>query len=163
MPKQSAGLLLYRNNYVLEVLLAHPGGPFWGKKDKGVWSIPKGEFIGEEPFEAAKREFKEEIGQDVPDDVYIDLETVKLSSGKVIYAWAAEADIDVRNVKSNTFSIEWPPKSGQQQDFPEVDRAEWLKLEKAYAKIHPSQIPFLDRLAKELGADYTLPEQSSLF
>ncbi len=166
MPKQSAGLLLYRNKYQLEVLLAHPGGPFWAKKDRGVWSIPKGEFADEEPLQAAKREFSEEIGQFVADEAFdekIDLGIVKLSSGKTIYAWAVEGDLDARTINSNTFSIEWPPKSGVQQEFPEVDRAEWFKFDKAKVKIHPSQVPFLDRLATELGADYNVPEQSSLF
>ncbi len=165
MSKQSAGILLYRNKYQLEVLLSHPGGPYVRSKEKGVWSIPKGEFTDEEPLDAAKREFHEEMGSEVPEteEPYIYLDTVKLSSGKVIHIWAVEGDFDVTTLTSNTFSIEWPPKSGEQQEFPEVDRAEWFKFDKAYTKIHPSQVPFLDRLAKELGSDYSSPVQSSLF
>ena len=163
MAKQSAGLLLYRQGHQLEVLLVHPGGPFWARKDKGVWSIPKGEFIDEEPLAAAKREFGEETGQQAPSGTHADLGTVKQSSGKVIYGWAIAGDFDVTTLMSNDFSMEWPPKSGQQQVFPEVDRAEWFSLDRACIKIHPSQVPFLDRLATHLGVNYKPPEQASLF
>lgn len=165
MPKQSAGLLIYRQAPQLEVLLMHPGGPFWSKKDKGVWSIPKGEFTDEEPLVAAKREFGEETGWQPPRDDgenFTALDSVKLSSGKTIYAWAVAGDYEVASLVSNTFKMEWPPLSGE-QEFPEVDKAAWFTLERAYVKLHPSQRPFLDRLSEQLGTDYKPPEQASLF
>lgn len=163
MAKQSAGLLLYRRKGgQIEVLLGHPGGPFWAKKDKGAWSLPKGEFDeGEDSLTAAKREFGEEIGQQAPDGEYQEIGTVKLKSGKTIYGWALEADMDVSTVMSNTFEIEWPPKSGKMQEFPEIDRAQWLTLAAAKEKMHTGQSEFIDRLATQLGAN--LPEQASLF
>jgi predicted NUDIX family NTP pyrophosphohydrolase len=147
---KSAGLLLFRETAGLEVLLVHPGGPFWAKKDDGAWSIPKGEFAeGEEPLHAAKREFEEETGIPAVGD-FIALEPLKQPSGKLVFAWAVRADFDPSRLKSNTFSLEWPPKSGRQQEFPEVDRAEWFNVEAARRKILKGQAPFLDQLlAKE--------------
>lgn len=147
MPNQSAGLLLYRRtNGKLEVLLCHPGGPFWARKDDGAWSIPKGEFTaGEDPLCAAKREFCEETGQNV-DGHFIELEPVKQPSGKVVFAWAIEADFDPAGLKSNTFTMEWPPKSGSRQEFPEIDRAEWFDIPTACCKLLTGQLPLLDQL-----------------
>src|SRR5262245_64720215 len=126
MAKTSAGLLMYRfRNGATEVFLVHPGGPFWAKKDLGCWSIPKGEFIaGEDPLAAAAREFQEETGCPAPGP-FTPLSPVKQGSGKIVYAWACEGDCDADRIKSNTFSAEWPPHSGRQQEFPEVDRAAW--------------------------------------
>jgi predicted NUDIX family NTP pyrophosphohydrolase len=147
MSKKSAGLLLFRETAAgLEVLLAHPGGPFWAKKDDGAWSIPKGEFAdGEEPLAAAKREFEEEMGVR-PAGHFIPLESLKQASGKVVFAWALRADFDPSRLKSNMFSMEWPPKSSRQQEFPEIDKAAWFGLEAARLKILKGQAPFLDRL-----------------
>jgi predicted NUDIX family NTP pyrophosphohydrolase len=149
MPKQSAGLLLFRvvaGN--LEVLLVHPGGPFWAKKDDGSWSIPKGELSeGEDPFEAAIREFKEELGSSVIGKA-IPLKPLRQPSGKIIYAWGVNGDFDTTTLKSNTFSIEWPPKSGQQREFPEVDRAAWFEIEEAKRKIHQGQVPLMEELER---------------
>lgn len=167
MPKQSAGLILYRQSQKLEILLVHPGGPFWAKKDKGVWSIPKGEFTDENPLAAAKREFKEEIGMVAPDDahdeLYTELGTIKMSSGKVVHAWAVEGDFDPTLLVSNTTTIDWPPRSGQKMEIPEVDRAAWFTLEQAQTKLHPSQVPFLERMAVEMGADFSSPTQLPMF
>lgn len=168
--KQSAGLMLYRTRKnVTEVLLVHPGGPFWAKKDAGAWSIPKGEFTeGEAPLDAAKREFAEEIGQPVPDGEYSELGSVKYSN-KIAYVWTLEADIDLAHFKSNTFTMEWPPKSGQQQEFPEADKAAWIPLTKAKSKLVKGQVPLLEMLAEKLGADLEVPiaetefPQTSLF
>ena len=156
MAKQSAGLLLYRRTSSgIEVLLAHPGGPFWMKKDLGAWSIPKGEFLdGEEPLAAAQREFLEEIGQMVDPAVvgsFRALTPCKQPSRKVIHAFAIEADLDVSIVRSNTFEAEWPPHSGQTQTFPEVDRAQWFALDEARQRIQPGQVPILDELARLLS------------
>jgi predicted NUDIX family NTP pyrophosphohydrolase len=149
MPKQSAGLLLFRvvaGN--LEVLLVHPGGPFWAKKDDGSWSIPKGELSeGEDPFEAAIREFKEELGSSVTGKA-IPLKPLRQPSGKIIYAWGVNGDFDTTTLKSNTFSIEWPPKAGQQREFPEVDRAAWFEIEEAKRKIHQGQVPLMEELER---------------
>jgi predicted NUDIX family NTP pyrophosphohydrolase len=147
MPKQAAGILLYRRAPVgLEVLLAHPGGPLWSRKDAGSWTLPKGQFTeGELPLDAAKREFEEEMGSP-PAGLFQPLGTVKQPSGKVIHGWAVESDFDVTTVKSNLFSLEWPPKSGRMGEFPEVDRAEWFSIEDARVKILKGQAPFLDRL-----------------
>jgi predicted NUDIX family NTP pyrophosphohydrolase len=150
MPKLSAGIVLYRwCNGELEVFLVHPGGPFWSRKDSGAWSIPKGEYAaGDDPLSAAKREFHEETGSELPvGDLYF-LEEVKLTSGKVIRAWAIEGDCDAETIRSNLFSMEWPPKSGKMQEFPEVDRASWFQLAMAHGKIHPAQRQFLDRLVQ---------------
>lgn len=153
MPKQSAGILLYRMPAgVLEVLLVHPGGPFWAKKDAGAWSIPKGEYgEGDDPLEAARRELAEETGIVLGDARLSELGSVTQRAGKVVTAWAAEGDFDPATLRSNTFSMEWPPRSGRQQDFPEVDRAEWLALDAAREKLLEAQRPFLDRLAELVG------------
>lgn len=147
MPKRSAGLLLYRETRgVPEVLLVHPGGPFWARKDDGAWSIPKGEFEDdEEPLAAARREFAEETGTTVDGD-FIELRPVRLPSGKIVHAWAVRADFEPARLRSNTFTTQWPPKSGQLREFPEVDRAAWFTLEAARAKIQPGQLPLLDQL-----------------
>lgn len=156
MPKQSAGLLLYRESRgLIEVLLVHPGGPFWARKDDGAWSIPKGEFdAGEEPLAAARREFAEETGAAI-DGEFIAAAPVRLPSGKILHAWAVRADFDPAQLRSNTFSMEWPPKSGRSREFPEVDRAAWFSLDQARAKIQPGQLPLLDQLAALLRRDRT--------
>ncbi len=150
--KKSAGVLLFRlKSGELEVLLAHMGGPYWEKKDEGSWSIPKGEFDeNEDPLAAAKREFEEETGT-VPVGDFIPLEPLKQPSGKLIYAWALQAEFDPATLRCNMFSMEWPPKSGKQQEFPEIDRAEWLTPELAKRKILKGQAPFVDQLQKILG------------
>lgn len=165
MGKQSAGILLYRfRGNKLEMLLVHPGGPFFARKDAGVWSIPKGEFAeGEKPVDAARREFSEEMGTPVPDGELIELGHVKQPGGKTVYAWALEADFDAAAVRSNTFAMEWPPKSGSMQSFPEVDRAAWLPMAAGLTKVSKGQVPLLQALAEKLGMTTGLPEQSSLF
>lgn len=150
MAVTSAGILLHRlTDGAVEVLLVHPGGPFWIKKDLGAWSIPKGEVgDGEEPLACALRELKEELGAPfelAPEDL-TELGTVRQKSGKVVHCWAARADFDPATLSSNTFSIEWPPRSGVQREFPEVDRAEWFGLDEARQKINPAQADFLDSL-----------------
>jgi len=167
MTKHSAGILLYRkagDSY--EVLIVHPGGPFWAKKDDGVWSIPKGEFgDGEEPLAAAKRELAEELGRHVPKGELAPLGEAKQPSGKVVHIWALEADLDTDKIKSNTLTIDWPPRSGKKMEIPEVDRAGWFSLSDAAAKLLPGQLPFLDRLAEHLDTSLEPPEpkQASLF
>jgi predicted NUDIX family NTP pyrophosphohydrolase len=145
MAKKSAGLLMYRKREgQLEILLVHPGGPFWAKKDEGAWSIPKGRYIEEEnALEAAKREFKEETGLTAAGD-FKQLKSVVLRGGKEITAWAFEGDCNVSQCQSNTFLMEWPPFSGNQQEFPEVDRAKWFTIEQARIKILKGQIPLLE-------------------
>lgn len=147
MPKQSAGILLYRNKTTqLQVFLVHPGGPFFKNKDEGVWSIPKGEFLDDEDaLVAAKREFLEETGQSV-DGKFAQLSPVQLKSGKIIHAWAVEGDIDHEVVVSNHFEMEWPPKSGKMQSFPEVDRAEWFETSEAKIKLNPAQVKLVEEL-----------------
>ena len=143
--KRSAGVLLRRESG--EVLLVHPGGPFWAKKDLGAWSIPKGEYAdGEDPEEAARREFVEELGSEPLDVPLDDLGTVKQKNGKEVRGFLAVGDLDVSTVVSNTFTMEWPPRSGRQAEFPEVDRAEWFDIETAREKLNPAQAAFLDRL-----------------
>jgi predicted NUDIX family NTP pyrophosphohydrolase len=148
--KTSAGILLYRNGAESpEVLLVHPGGPFWAKKDEGVWSIPKGELEeGEEPRACALRELEEEIGSSLGLTVerLAELGEVRQKSGKLVLGWAAEADFDPTTLRSNTFAMEWPPRSGREHEFPEVDRAEWFAPEQARRKINPAQVAFIDRL-----------------
>jgi predicted NUDIX family NTP pyrophosphohydrolase len=153
MAKHSAGLLLYRRRQgVLEVLLVHPGGPFWVGKDEGAWSIPKGEYPpDEDPLTAACREFKEETGC-VADAAVIPLGSLKQPSGKIIQAWALEGDCDAEAIRSNTFSLEWPPHSGLRQDFPEVDRAAWFTLTAARDKILKGQVGFLEELERKLAS-----------
>ena len=146
MPKKSAGLLLFRRRDRLEVLLVHPGGPLWAKKDEGAWSIPKGEIdADEDPLRAARREFAEELGSDVSGE-FIALHPIRQASGKLVYAWAIESEFDTATFRSGTFSMEWPPRSGRQQDFPEVDRAEWFTIDDAKRKINKAQIALLDQL-----------------
>ena len=150
--KLSAGILLYRKrDGEIEVFLVHPGGPFWAKKNDGAWSIPKGEYVeGEDPLTVAKREFQEETGCQVSGDG-LALAPLKQPSGKVIAAWAVEGEIDPASIQSNTFSIEWPPKSGKLREFPEVDRAIWCDLVSAHKKLLSGQRPFLDQLQQLLG------------
>jgi predicted NUDIX family NTP pyrophosphohydrolase len=149
--KQSAGLLPYRRKGgMLEVFLVHPGGPFWAKKDDGAWSLAKGEYTqAEDPLDAAKREFQEETGFAI-DGVFIPLGEVKQAGGKLVTAWAVESDLDPATVRSNTFSLEWPPKSGKLREFPEIDRSGWFTIEHAGMKLLPSQTIFLDRLVAKL-------------
>jgi predicted NUDIX family NTP pyrophosphohydrolase len=152
MKKRSAGILMYRRSGPdLEVLLVHPGGPFWAKKDLGAWSIPKGEFDeGEEPLAAAKREFCEELGSEprgaFVNGAFLELGILVQPSRKEVIAWAVEGDFPIAEMKSNTFEIEWPPKSGRKKRFPEVDRAEWFSTDDARKKILPGQAEFIDRL-----------------
>ena len=147
MTKRSAGLLLYRRRKgALEVFLAHPGGPFWAKKDLGAWTIPKGEYQEDErPLSAAMREFEEETGLKV-DGEFLDLGTVTQKSGKVVWAWAVEGDFDPATLVSNFCEVEWPPRSKKMIEIPEVDRGAWFGLEEAREKMFPAQVPFLDRL-----------------
>lgn len=147
MAKESAGLLLYRRGRrEIEVLLVHPGGPFWARKDLGAWSIPKGEIEpGEDPLEAARREFREETGQEPPTCVR-PLGSVRQPGGKIVHAWAAEADLDPGRLRGGRFVLEWPPGSGGQREFPEIDRAEWFPLAEARAKILKGQLAFLNAL-----------------
>ena len=147
--RRSAGILLHRvADRGPEVLLVHPGGPFWAKKDLGAWSIPKGEYEpDEDPRAAALREFEEETGTRLPTDELVELGTVVQKSGKEVTAWAARGDLDAGAVRSNSFEMEWPPRSGRMQSFPEIDRAEWFDLATAREKIIPAQAAFLDRLA----------------
>ena len=154
MAKLSAGILLYRRHSgILEVFLVHPGGPFWKNKDAGAWSIPKGEYEpSEDPLVAALREFEEETGVRPPAGNFTSLGEAKQKSGKVVTAWAIEGDLDPADLHSNTFSIEWPPKSGKTQQFPEVDRAAWFDLPAAREKLIESQRAFLDRLIQALAA-----------
>ena len=148
MPVRSAGLLLFRRSSAgLEVLVVHPGGPFWARKDLGAWSLPKGEYDDDEdPAVCARREFAEELGTAPPDGELLDLGEVRLKSGKVVVAWAVEGDLDTAEIVSNTFETEWPPRSGRRQEFPEVDRAEWFGPAEARSKLNPAQAEFVDRL-----------------
>jgi predicted NUDIX family NTP pyrophosphohydrolase len=148
MPKLSAGLLLYRvREGAVEVLLVHPGGPFWAKKDLGAWTIPKGEYEqGQDPLAAALREFEEETGQQPPRERLLELGSIRQRSGKILTAWAAAGDLDPAAVTSNTFSMEWPPRSGVQREFPEVDRAGWFDPDLARDKLLAAQAELVDRL-----------------
>lgn len=150
MPKLSAGLLLYRRAQgTVEILLVHPGGPYWARRDDGAWSVPKGEYERhEDPLEVAFREFREELGVDAPaDPPPALLGELRQRSGKRVTAWALEGDLDETTVRSNSFTMEWPPGSGTNRDFPEVDRAAWFDLETARRKLHSGQVGFVDRLA----------------
>jgi predicted NUDIX family NTP pyrophosphohydrolase len=149
MATRSAGILLHRQGIGgTEVLLVHPGGPFWARKDLGAWSIPKGEVDdGEDPRACALREFAEETGTRLPDAALDDLGSVRLKGGKLVLAYAVAGDLDPATVRSNTFELEWPPRSGRRQQFPEIDRAEWFELDDARAKLNPAQSELVDRLA----------------
>lgn len=150
--RTSAGILLWRvRDDRLEVLLAHMGGPYWAKKDLGHWTIPKGEVeAGEELVEVARREFAEETGHELPDTPLIELGDIRQKSGKVVLGWAAEGDLDPATAVSNTYEIEWPPRSGRMAAFPEIDRVEWFDLDMARRKLKAAQVPFLDRLEAAL-------------
>ena len=173
MKKHSAGLVVYRRRIDgVEVFLTHPGGPFFVKKD--VWGIPKGEYEDEDPLKAARREFQEEIGQAAPQGKTIDLGEIKRSDGKIIKAWAVEGNPDAAAINSNLFDLEWPPRSAKIQQFPEVDKAKWFKLDHASGKLHKGQEVFIQRLAEALGIDidsiepgpgqpHEQPSQGSLF
>ncbi|OBB65209.1 NUDIX domain-containing protein [Mycobacterium sp. 852014-50255_SCH5639931] len=148
MPKLSAGVLLYRSrDGVVEVLIAHPGGPFWARKDNGAWSIPKGEYAeGEDPWTAARREFFEELGLSAPAGARLGLGQLKQSGGKLVTAFAVCGDLDVSDARSNTFELEWPKGSGKFREFPEVDRVGWFSVAQARVKLLNGQLGFLDRL-----------------
>jgi predicted NUDIX family NTP pyrophosphohydrolase len=152
--RRSAGLLLHRRRgEELEVLLVHPGGPAWVGRDTGAWSVPKGEYLdGEDPLAAARREFEEELGSAPPDGQAEDLGEIRQKSGKRVRAWALPGDLDTTEIHSNTFMFQWPPRSGKMIEIPEVDRAEWFRLETAREKINPGQVPLLDRLEQLLGS-----------
>ena len=151
--KSTAGLLLYRRRGELEVFLVHPGGPFWAKKDEGAWSVPKGEIDeGEDSLAAAKREFAEETGFAV-DGQFRPLDPIKQAGGKHVHVWAIESDCDPAKLQSNLFSMEWPPKSGKQQSFPEVDRGAWFTLAEAKNRILKSQASLIDQLVALLSAE----------
>jgi len=154
MPTVSAAVCLWRvTANGIEILIVHPGGPFWAKKDEGAWSLPKGEFDphAEEGLDAARREFAEETGCETPASEPISLGATKLKSGKTILAWAIEGDLDADKIESNTFEIEWPPRSGRRASFPEVDRALWANPATARAKLNPAQAAFVDRLLAEVS------------
>ena len=153
MPKASAGLLVYRPRPAgLEVFLVHPGGPFWAKKDAGAWTIPKGELMrDEDPLDCARREFHEETGFIVAGP-FASLGTIRQAAGKLVHAFVAPADFDADKIVSNTFKLQWPPKSGRWAEFPEIDRAAWFSLADASAKINPAQTELLTRLATALDA-----------
>ncbi len=156
MPRRSAGILLYRTGAEgeLEVLLVHTGGPLWSSKDEGAWSIPKGEYeADEQPLQTALREYAEEIGTPPPAGEPLPLGEVRQRNGKIVTAWALEGDLDVAMVQSNTFEMEWPPRSGRRQSFPEIDRAEWCTVDQARPRMISGQAPLLDRLAEALAAD----------
>jgi predicted NUDIX family NTP pyrophosphohydrolase len=154
MKKLSAGILMYRGEgQALELLLVHPGGPFWAKKDLGAWSIPKGEYaVGEDPLIAAKREFEEELGVSPPQGTVLTLGELVQPSRKVIAAFALAGDFDPATLKSNRFELEWPPRSGRMQSFPEIDRAHWFAPGEAREKIQLGQAPFIGRLLERLGS-----------
>jgi predicted NUDIX family NTP pyrophosphohydrolase len=156
MARRSAGIVLYRRSGdEPEVLLVHPGGPFWARKDEGAWSIPKGEYgDDEDPRAAALREFEEELGTAPPDDAdaLLDLGEIRQRSGKVVTAYAVEGDLDASAITSNTFAMEWPPRSGKNQEFPEVDRAGWFAPAEARARLVPAQAELVDRLLERLRA-----------
>lgn len=153
MSRLSAGIVLYRwrTGDALEVLLVHPGGPYWERRDEHAWSIPKGEVEeGQLPTEVAAREFSEELGHPVPPGPWVELGEIRQKAGKRVLAWAVEGDVPVERIKSNSFEMQWPPRSGRTETFPEVDRAEWTSLDKAATKLVEGQTVLLDRLRSEL-------------
>jgi predicted NUDIX family NTP pyrophosphohydrolase len=152
MPKVSAGLLLWRRRGgAVEAFLVHPGGPFWARKDEGAWSIPKGEAEpGEDLLTRARQEFTEETGVTAEGN-FVALAPVKQKGGKLVHAWAVEGDCDAEAIRSNTFTLEWPPRSGRMREFPEIDRAAWFALDEARRRILASQVPVLDQLAAQIG------------
>jgi predicted NUDIX family NTP pyrophosphohydrolase len=152
VPKLSAGLLLYRGlGGDVEVLIGHPGGPFWARKDDGAWSIPKGEYADDEdPWQAAQREFAEELGMAAPSGTRADLGTIKQPSGKVLTVFAVGGSLDVTEARSNTFELEWPRGSGRMRSFPEIDRVGWFSVDDARRKLLKGQVPFLDRLLGQM-------------
>lgn len=154
MPKKSAGIIFYRfKNGLPEFLLVHPGGPFWVKKDLGAWSIPKGEILeDEDPLDAAIRETEEETGIKASGN-FIELTPVKQKSGKLVFAWAVEGNFDTREIKSNSFELEWPPKSGNKKSFAEVDKAQWFLMDEARKKIVPGQLPLIEELMGRLEGE----------
>ena len=155
MPKRSAGVLLYRvADGSVEVLIGHPGGPFWAKKDEGSWSIPKGEYLeDEDPWKAAQREFAEELGKQVPNGPRIDIPALKQPGGKIITAFAVCGDLDLDGTVSNTFTLEWPKGSGNVREYPEIDRAEWVSVAEARSKLLKGQRPLLDQLLDAIGGE----------
>lgn len=157
MKARSAGILLYRRAADgVQLLIVHPGGPLWARRDAGVWSIPKGELApGEQPLAAALREFAEELGSAAPDGEPLELGEVRLKSGKRVLAWALEGDLDPATVHSNTFELEWPPRSGRIQRFPEIDRAEWVDPTRARVKLNPAQADLVDRLLDKIDRSTT--------
>jgi predicted NUDIX family NTP pyrophosphohydrolase len=158
VPKRSAGLLVYRitGSRVIEVLIVHPGGPFWAKKDAGAWSIPKGEYEdGDDARATAFREFREEIGQHAPAGQPVPLGELRQPGGKRVSAWAVEGDLDLTHTTSNTFEMEWPRGSGRMQAFPEVDRVEWVPVARARTQLLKGQLPLLDRLMEQVGNCHT--------
>jgi predicted NUDIX family NTP pyrophosphohydrolase len=161
MPRISAGLLMYRRRpQGLEVLLVHPGGPFWARKDAGAWTIPKGEAEPDEDLLAtAKREFEEEIGLDPPAGPFHPLNPVKQKAGKLVHGWAVEGEFDATKITPNSFTIEWPPRSGKRIQVPEIDRAEFFDLATAREKINPAQVAFLDELVGIVGAESGAPRR----
>lgn len=167
MPRTSAGLLLYRRTATgTEVLLVHPGGPYHARRDLGAWSIPKGEYDDEDPFDSARREFAEELGNPAPPPTssYLPLGEVRQKGGKLVVAWAVEGDLDPDSLTSNAVEIEWPPRSGRTLAVPEVDRAQWFPLPDAAGRINAAQVAFLDRLADHLAdhlADDHLPDDGA--
>lgn len=164
MPAQSAGIMVYRKREGrVEILLAHNGGPFFARKDEGWWTIPKGLIEeNEDGLAAAKREFEEETGLPAPNGEYLPLGTVKQVNNKIVHAWAVEGDVDPRIMKSNTFEMEWPPKSGKKQEFPEIDRCEWFVPAVARKKANKAQSELVDRLLEKLGIQDDSGEQTSL-
>jgi predicted NUDIX family NTP pyrophosphohydrolase len=155
VPRTSAGLLIHRTTARgTEVLLVHPGGPYWARRDAAAWSVPKGECApGEDPRAVADREFAEEIGSPPPQGEGVFLGRRRQSGGKLVLVWALPGDLDVSTVQSNTFEMEWPPRSGELRSFPEVDRAGWFTIDEARTKLHAGQVPFLDDLLAVVGAD----------
>lgn len=153
MPVLSAGLLLYRvTDGGVEVLIAHPGGPFWARKDDGAWSIPKGEYAdGEDPWQVARREFREELGKDAPAGPRLDLGSLKQPSGKIVTVFAVRGDLDLEGTRSNTFTLEWPKGSGTIREFPEIDRVAWFPVPAARSKLLKGQRPLLDELMRRCG------------